>query len=225
MIFLSLTTSTEQSGFAVFKNKKVVFKKIWLKKSGSGKSLNSDVLNLEIDKHFKKFKILYSDLSGILLDIGPGSFTGCRISSSVAKTISYTFNIPIYTTTSLELMLFQNRKLNKNNLLAVIDAQKSLFYCRKPNDSELKLISKEELFNLLTPSNLVVGLFDTDLKVQFKSRKIKTSPSANARFPSPLTLGQLFFEKPESFKSKNWIEVEPLYIRAPDAVTNFINKN
>jgi tRNA threonylcarbamoyl adenosine modification protein YeaZ len=37
-----------------------------------------------------------SDLSGIALGIGPGSYTGTRLGASVAKTLSFALEIPLY---------------------------------------------------------------------------------------------------------------------------------
>ena len=43
-------------------------------------------------------------LDEIIVVNGPGSFTGVRLGVTVAKTLAYTLNIPIYTITSLEVM-------------------------------------------------------------------------------------------------------------------------
>ena len=45
-----------------------------------------------------------TDISKIILVNGPGSFTGCRIGITIAKTYAWALNIPITTITSLEAM-------------------------------------------------------------------------------------------------------------------------
>ena len=52
--------------------------------------------------------ITIKDLNEIIVVNGPGSFTGCRIGITIAKTYSWALNIPISTITSLEAMALSN---------------------------------------------------------------------------------------------------------------------
>lgn len=49
----------------------------------------------------------------ILVVIGPGSFTGVRLGVTIAKTFSFTKNIPIKTITTLEEVAISTKKINK----------------------------------------------------------------------------------------------------------------
>lgn len=55
----------------------------------------SNTLNEKIDELLASRKIGYSDLSGLILYKGPGSFTGLRIGASVTNTIANELDIPI----------------------------------------------------------------------------------------------------------------------------------
>lgn len=55
----------------------------------------SENLLIEIEKLLSKNKLKYSDLFGINVYQGPGSFTGLRIGISLANALSYSLNIPI----------------------------------------------------------------------------------------------------------------------------------
>lgn len=48
-----------------------------------------------IDELLKESQSGYSNLSGIIMYEGPGSFTGLRIGITIANTISHKLNIPI----------------------------------------------------------------------------------------------------------------------------------
>lgn len=52
----------------------------------------------------KKANLNIRDISEIVVVNGPGSFTGVRIGVTIAKTISYTLNIPIKVISSLEVL-------------------------------------------------------------------------------------------------------------------------
>lgn len=55
----------------------------------------SDTLFVKIDALLAKNKCYKLDLTGIIVYQGPGSFTGLRISITVANTLSYSLGIPI----------------------------------------------------------------------------------------------------------------------------------
>jgi tRNA threonylcarbamoyl adenosine modification protein YeaZ len=53
-------------------------------------------------------EIAPTNIDKIILVNGPGSFTGCRIGITIAKTYAWALNIPITTITSLEAMALVN---------------------------------------------------------------------------------------------------------------------
>jgi len=55
----------------------------------------SETLNSKIEEILNKLSISYTDLDGIAVFKGPGSFTGLRIGITVANTLAYSFSIPI----------------------------------------------------------------------------------------------------------------------------------
>ena len=57
--------------------------------------LGSQVLLPMIVKILKKNKINFSDLTGVEVNVGPGSFTGTRVGVVVANALGYALNLPI----------------------------------------------------------------------------------------------------------------------------------
>jgi len=55
----------------------------------------SETLNSKIEEILDKSSILYTDLDGIAVFKGPGSFTGLRIGITVANSLAYALNIPV----------------------------------------------------------------------------------------------------------------------------------
>ena len=60
----------------------------------AGRNLSADIL-IKLDELYQLAKREIKKTQGIIINSGPGSFTGLRIGISVANTISYTLNIPI----------------------------------------------------------------------------------------------------------------------------------
>ena len=63
----------------------------------------------EIDTLLKKFNISRSDLTGVVTSIGPGSYTGVRISLTIAKIIALACDIPLYPVSSLRVLKDNDR--------------------------------------------------------------------------------------------------------------------
>lgn len=59
------------------------------------KNSHTESLTLQIEKILKESGISYQDLGGVTLSGGPGSYTGLRVGSSVAKGICYAWDLPL----------------------------------------------------------------------------------------------------------------------------------
>jgi tRNA threonylcarbamoyladenosine biosynthesis protein TsaB len=58
----------------------------------------SDTIHLNIDKLLKKNNSNLSDIEGLIIYKGPGSFTGLRIGFSLANALAYSLNCSIVAT-------------------------------------------------------------------------------------------------------------------------------
>ena len=66
------------------------------------------------------------EISKIILVNGPGSFTGCRIGITIAKTYAWALNIPITTITSLEAMALSDNGFDF--YVPVLDARRDYVF-------------------------------------------------------------------------------------------------
>ncbi|MCR4879639.1 MAG: tRNA (adenosine(37)-N6)-threonylcarbamoyltransferase complex dimerization subunit type 1 TsaB [Bacilli bacterium] len=64
----------------------------------------SEYMIQEIDKLLNKHHISKDDISGVIVNIGPGSYTGIRISLTIAKVMCLALNIPLYALSSLRAL-------------------------------------------------------------------------------------------------------------------------
>lgn len=87
-MILCIDTATAQSGIALTDGKKVFFEKLEARHA-------SDQILGNIDKLIKKSGIELSDLRGVFVIKGPGSFTGLRVGIAVANQFAHQLKIPI----------------------------------------------------------------------------------------------------------------------------------
>lgn len=80
-----------------------------------------------IEDLMEKTGIAAADLTHVVIDLGPGSFTGLRIGLSVLEAMSYALSIPLYSYTSFEASA-EPLKTSDKTLLILHDALKKTFY-------------------------------------------------------------------------------------------------
>ena len=58
----------------------------------------------EIDRLLKKHNIARNEINGVVVAIGPGSYTGVRIALTIAKVMALALDIPVYPISSLHIL-------------------------------------------------------------------------------------------------------------------------
>lgn len=117
----------------------------------------SEVMIPEIETIFKRNNFSLKQLNGVVVTIGPGSYTGIRIALTIAKIISTSLNIPLYPVSSLESYRVLNEKCitlinarSNRSYIAIFDNQNIIL---KPsvleNDKVMELINQYNDFILV----------------------------------------------------------------------------
>jgi tRNA threonylcarbamoyladenosine biosynthesis protein TsaB len=90
------------------------------------------VLTVLIEQMFAKLSMTLSDINAIALSGGPGSYTGLRIGTSVAKGICFALEIPLLAISTLEVLastLLESQTIHdKEYICAAIDARRMEVY-------------------------------------------------------------------------------------------------
>jgi len=94
-----LDTSTQTLLLAFLDDDKVITKKEIL-----GNNNHSENLIKTIEAALKEENLEVRDFGRIICGIGPGRYTGLRVSLTVAKVFAWTLNIPLYTISSLDII-------------------------------------------------------------------------------------------------------------------------
>jgi len=139
---LFLDTSTNLLYISFLDNEKVIYEV-----KSIGLNNHSDHLLDLIQKGLNENNIQIKDFDKIVLGIGPGAYTGLRVSMSVAKMFAWTLNIPLYSISSLELL---SSGYKEDGLYLIkFKAKKGYIYHKAFEiiDGEKKVITNEMFVN------------------------------------------------------------------------------
>lgn len=173
-----------------------------------------------------------SEISVIAVDVGPGLFTGMRVGLAAAKALAQALRVPMIGMSSLDLLAFPLRH-GTRTIAAVIDARKGeLFYafyrpvpggiqrvleprCGRVDDLEADIMARGDDVVLVGDGALryrdeiAADVVSCDFAEQFLSR------------PSAAPLVQLAHARALREEWVNPWEIQPLYLRLPDAQINW----
>jgi tRNA threonylcarbamoyl adenosine modification protein YeaZ len=88
-----------------------------------GQTIKAEFLPEYLDELLKESNLTLQDISRIGIAIGPGAFTGLRLSLVTAKTLALELNIPLVPVSTLEALAVQYQaKAQGKNMRVIMDA-------------------------------------------------------------------------------------------------------
>lgn len=200
MKILAFDTCLDKMYVTLSENEKILSSKIVVNKDNK---YHSAFLISTIREILKKNNINPNDLDAIATNIGPGSFTGIRACTTVARTMAQQLNIPAAGISSLKIL---EQHAGQNPAVA-LDARKNCAYFMingEPKGAvqleDVENMLGEKKYNLLTDDKLQTRLGGTSYQ--------------SCDFPLGETLAKLAFQKLKTEECK-WQELKPLYIQPP----------
>lgn len=168
----------------------------------NGENYHSAYLISTIVKVLKNAGLTPKDVDLIATDIGPGSFTGIRACTTVARVLAQQLDIKAVGISSLEIL---SKILGGNDLVA-LDARKNKAYVF---DGEiLGAIELEKVDEMVKGRTLIT---DNSLLERFSQYTDKAISYQASDYPLGEILAKLALGKEET----NWRKLKPLYIQPP----------
>jgi len=229
MLILGISTSTKQVGAAIGGHEGVLASS----HSARGKR-HAESLAPSIDFVRRQARVELDEISAVAVDIGPGLFTGLRVGIAAAKAVAHALRVPMIGISSLDLLAWPLRHTSRE-IVAVIDARRGeVFYARyRPTPggvqrlAEPVVCSPDDLRAELEATDhdyLVVG--DGGLRYEDVLGDLISVEVAEQHlaYPNASSLVQLAHAKAlrEDFVQP-W-QLEPLYLRPPDAEINWATR-
>jgi tRNA threonylcarbamoyladenosine biosynthesis protein TsaB len=230
VLILGITTSTMQVGCAIGGHEGVLASV----HSARGKR-HAESLAPSIDFLRQQARVDLDEIGCVAVDVGPGLFTGLRVGIAAAKAMAHALRVPMVGVVSLDLLAFPVR-WSPRLIVAALDARRGeLFtasYRQVPGGlqrlGDHRLSSPDDLAGDLGATRqevLVVGdgaLRHCETFADLANVELGDQGLAH---PSAASLVQLAHARAvrEDFV-KPW-ELEPLYLRRPDAEINWTTRD
>jgi len=170
------------------------------------KNYHSAYLISTIVEILKEHHLEPKDLYCIAIDIGPGSFTGIRACTTVARMLAQQLNIKAIGISSLEIL----SKILEGNDLVALDARKNKAYVF--DGKILGAIELEKVDNMIKNRRLIT---DNSLLERFYQYTNDTVSYQQKNYPLGEILAKIALEKLEKGEDSDWRKVKPLYIQPP----------
>lgn len=230
MLILGITTSTMQVGCAIGGHEGVLAEI----HSSRGKR-HAESLTPSIDFLRQQARIDLDEIGCVAVDVGPGLFTGLRVGIASGKAMAHALRIPMVGVASLDLVAFPVR-WSPRLVVTAIDARRGeLFtaaYRQVPGGiqrlSERRVSTPEDLAVDLEATGedvLLVGDGALRYAEAFADLGQVELGDQGLAHPSAASLVQLAHARAvrEDFVQP-W-DLEPLYMRRPDAEINWITRD
>ncbi|MEG1285389.1 MAG: tRNA (adenosine(37)-N6)-threonylcarbamoyltransferase complex dimerization subunit type 1 TsaB [Romboutsia sp.] len=230
MKVLGIDTSSMATSIAVIEDNKLI-----CEYTVNTKKTHSQKIMPMIENMLESSDLNIKEIDMIAVSIGPGSFTGLRISMATAKAIAHVRNLPIVAVNSLE-NLACNMNLCDKKICSILDAQRTQVYTAKykfENNElveleEVDVLEIEELINNLNQSNeewIIVG------EAVYKYEEL-IKKSSNIQIPAPShnvtkasSLCSLAVEKyKKNIDVHDCYTINPMYIRKSQAEVQYDEK-
>lgn len=142
------------------------------------------------------------DLDIIATDIGPGSFTGIRACTTVARVLAQQLDIKTVGISSLEIL---SKILGGNDMVA-LDARKNKAYLY---DGQILGAIELEKVDKIVKDKIIIT--DNSLLERFKDKAQRAVSYQSSDYPLGEILGELALSKTK----EDWRMLKPLYIQPP----------
>ena len=226
MLILGIETATEQVSVAIGGHEGV----LGMFEVCRGRR-HAETLTPAIDFLCVQADIELSEISVVAVDVGPGLFTGMRVGLAAGKALAHALRVPMIGMSSLDLLAFPLRHSDRT-IAAVIDARRGeLFYALyRTVPGGVQRVTEPRcgrvddfIGDVMPRGHDVVCVGDGALRYRDEIESELRCDIAEQYLsrPSAAPLVQLAHARALREEWVNPWEIQPLYLRLPDAQINW----
>jgi len=224
MKLLAIETSTPGSSVAVLDDRRTLAAASRIDRMG-----HAGFLVPAVDFCFDQVGWSPNDLDAVVVDVGPGLYTGIRVGLATAQGLAAAFGIPIIPVVSVDALALE-AKTGHRIIWAIVDARRGEFavarYRPVPGgvvrESLTELMSPDELMATLESTaddSLVVG--DVSELPEGFFRGLHHVKTGKPRYPYAVALAEIGAGKYDRDDYPAPEDIRPVYLREPDVTINW----
>ena len=229
MLILGIESAGAQVGCAVGGHEGVLASA----HSGRGRR-HAEALAPQIEFVRRQAGIELSEVGAVAVDVGPGLFTGLRVGIATAVALAYALGVPMIPVPSLDLMAFPARWTTRL-IVPALDARRgelfTALFRRVPGGiqriREADVGTPDELsaeLEALDEPTLLLGDGALRHAEQFTGLRAMEMAEQGLANPSARSLVQLAHARAMREEFVQPWELEPIYLRQPDAQINWATR-
>jgi tRNA threonylcarbamoyladenosine biosynthesis protein TsaB len=230
MLILGITTSTMQVGCAIGGHEGVL-----ASVHTSRAKRHAESLAPSIDFLRRQARVDLSEIGCVAVDVGPGLFTGLRVGIATGKAMAHALRVPMIGVSSLDLVAFPVR-WSPRLVVVAIDARRgevfAASYRQVPGGiqrlGESRVCSPDDLASDLVATGedaLLVGDGALRYCESFTELGMVEVADQGLAHPSAASLVQLAHAQALREEFVQPSDLEPLYLRKPDAEVNWATRD
>jgi tRNA threonylcarbamoyladenosine biosynthesis protein TsaB len=222
MRVLALDTATEACSVAILTERGVcgAFEEV-----GRG---HAERILMMVDAALEQAGLALGMLDGIAASVGPGAFTGVRISVSVAQGLAFGAGLPVVAVSTLETLACQAMRGGADQVLACLDARMGEVYwgCYRAGADGHPVACTAPAVGAATTIELPftgavhgIGRGFAAYPALAALRGIRLSPGADRALPDARDMVRLGAKRLEAGEGMDPAQLTPLYVRDKVALT------
>lgn len=214
MKILTFDTSLNKTYVTFGEDEKIIITKAL---SSDEEKYHSAYLVPELLNLLKQEKITFGDIDVIGINEGPGSFTGIRICTVIARTAAQQLGIKVIPVPSLEILARINK--TDKDALVLLDARKNKVYAAvyDKNGAEKSAphaLNIDELDELIKSNNFEI-ITDSSIHKLLEEKNISSTNYEADNYELGKYLYNIVCEKSKTDNDYHWAKTKPLYIQPP----------
>ena len=171
------------------------------------KATASELATVKLQELLDRTGASLTDLTHILVNVGPGSFTGIRVGLNLARTLAYALDLPIAAVDALSILARKSLAPGDSGVVALKAVQTHFYAAGFRREANALTVT-------FAPTSLERAELDqtSATKVWIEGETPTFDPRVSA-----LDLLDFAADLPESIQFFSWIEMKPLYVRGSEA--------
>jgi len=222
-LLLAIDTATQVPSLALYDGERVVAEETWRTANGHTVELVPSLVHM-----MERQRISPSELKGVAVALGPGSFTGLRIGLGVAKGLALTLAIPLIGIPTLDALVYAQGR-ERGPVCAVLQAGRgrvsAAFYRRRQGQwqqqGDYHLTSWGDLCAEIETRTFFCGEIDAQaaalLRERLGEKSTVASPASSLRRAG--YLAELGWQRLERGQVDDPATLAPIYPRHPPIPT------